>query len=272
MPEDIVRCQVDGPVARLILNRPEKRNAINDKLIRRLKEHLDRLALDAQVRVITISGEGPCFCAGIDFGYVAGLGVVEEDRRGLFLREMAREIQAVMNRMESMEKPIVAVIHGPCLGLGLELALGCDFRVVAKKVILGLPEVHLGMIPDCGGTTRLTRMLGPAKAKEMIMLGDPITALEAKALGLVTALADEDKLLEVAGALVDKLLTRPARALGLAKRMVDLSASLDRASSLDLEPIVQTCAISAPDFPEIMAAGFQSLRKSAEARKEGSTP
>ncbi len=267
MSSEAVQCRIEGPVARLLLNRPDKRNAINDEIINQLQAHLDDLALNNDVRVITLSGSGPCFSAGIDLGYVGGLASVDEGQRGAFLREMARKIQNVMNRMETIEKPIIAVIHRYCVGLGMELVLGCDFRIATPDVLFSLPEIYLGLIPDCGGTTRLTKLVGIAKAKEMIMLGDSISIDEAKALNLVTAVADQENLEKETDSLVQRLLDRPVRSLGLCKRMVQLSSSVDQMSSFELEPIVQTCAVMAPDFAENLMKGFQTLQAKRKSDK-----
>ena len=267
MSNEAVQCLIEGPVAKLILNRPDKRNAINDEIINQLQNHLDELALNEDVRVITLSGNGPCFSAGIDLAYIGSLASVDDKQRGTFLREMARKIQNIMIRMENIEKPIVAVIHRYCVGLGMELVLGCDFRIATPDVLFSLPEIHLGLIPDCGGTTRLTRLVGIAKAKEMIMLGDSISIEEAKAMNLVTTIADADKLAEEADALVQRLLARPSLGMGLIKRMVQFSSSVDQATSFELEPLLQTCLVMAPDFGEIMMSGFQSLQEKRKSKE-----
>lgn len=258
---EAVTCVIDGAVAKLAINRPEKRNAVNIEVIEQLGRHLDDLALRSDVRVVTLSGEGACFSAGIDVTAVAGLGGVSEAERGLHLRELARKIQTAINRIETLEKPVIGVLHSHCLGLAMEIVLACDFRVAADDLRLGLPEIYLGLIPDCGGTTRLTRLVGAAKAKEMIMLGDPIDAAEALRLNLINAFGTREELPGIAQSLVDRLVARPARALGLSKRMVDWSSSMERPTSFDAEVLTQTAAVSAPDFPEILAGGVMALRQ-----------
>ncbi len=261
MPQQVVKRVTENAHARLILNRPEKRNAIDGEVIEALGKHLDEIAFDDEVRVISISGEGPAFSSGIDIGFISGLGAIDENQRGVRLRELARKIQAVMNRIENIEKPVVAVIHQYAIGLAMELALACDFRVAAKNAVMGLPEIVLGLVPDCGGTTRLTRAVGVPKAKELVMLGEQIGMEEAFRLGLVNVVADEKDLWSAARDLIDRLIQRPARALGLSKRLVDLSASVDEMTSFEIETLVQTGALAAPDFPQILAEGFQNLRK-----------
>ncbi len=260
MSSEAVKCVVDGAVARLVINRPEKRNAINVDVVVELGRHLDDLALRSDVRVITLSGEGACFSAGIDVTAVAGLGGVDETERGLHLRELARKIQHVINRIETLEKPVIAVLHSHALGLAMEIVLACDFRIAAEDLRFGLPEIYLGLIPDCGGTTRLTRMVGPAVAKELILLGDAVDAQTALSLRIVNEVCTREELEARTAALVERLVARPARALGLAKRMIDWSTSMERMTSFDTEVMAQTAAVSAPDFPQILATGVMTLR------------
>ena len=261
MSDEAVKSVIRDGIAYLSLNRPEKRNAINAEVIDALLSHLDKLAWNQDVRVIAIGGEGPCFSAGIDVTYIAGLGTLDENRRGALLREVARKIQSALNRIENIEKPVVAVLHKYALGLGMELALACDFRIAAEDTIMGLPEVFMGLVPDCGGTTRLTRALGVPRAKEIVMLGETIGMTRALALGLVTLTAPADELRDAADAFMKKLMERPERVLGLAKRLVDLSASVDELTSFEIEALVQSNAVTAPDFPQILASGVQSLMK-----------
>jgi enoyl-CoA hydratase/carnithine racemase len=121
-----------------------------------------------------------------------------------------------LNKIERIEKPVVAKIHGFCGGLGLELALAADFRLAGENALLGVPEIILGLIPDCGGTTRLTRLLGPAWAKELIMTGDMMPARRAYEIGLVNRVFPDATLEEETKALLNKLRQRSSLALGLA--------------------------------------------------------
>ncbi|MBZ0273967.1 enoyl-CoA hydratase/isomerase family protein [bacterium] len=258
MSEAVTRT-IEGPVGRITLNRPDKRNAINAEVIAGVASAVDAWALDPDVRVIVIDGAGAGFSAGIDAAWLAGLGASDEAMRGPALREMARTIQATMNRIETVEKPVIAALHRYAIGLGLELALACDFRIVEAGTRMSLPEIYLGLVPDCGGTTRLTRLVGAARAKEAVMLGDAIDPDTALAWGMVTAVAPEGGLADAVSTFAARLVERPAHALGLAKRLVDLSSSMDRMSSFDVEVLVQSNNIGLPNFPEILAGGFQRL-------------
>jgi enoyl-CoA hydratase/carnithine racemase len=189
--------------------------------------------------------------------------VGQDDGRaaGIRLREDIENIQAILNRIERIEKPIVAKIQGFCGGLGLELALTADFRIASENATLGVPEIILGIIPDCGGTSRLTRMLGPVWAKELIMTGDMIPAKRAYEMGLVNQICPEAALEEKTQALLAKLLQRPSLALGLAKRAVDWGTGLDKMTHMEIEAYVQSLLITAKDFPQTLQKGFATLLK-----------
>jgi enoyl-CoA hydratase/carnithine racemase len=145
--------------------------------------------------------------------------------------------------------------------MGLELALTADFRIASESATLGVPEIILGLIPDCGGTTRLTRMLGPVWAKELIMMGDMFPARRAYEMGLVNQVHPDAVLEEKTHDFLTKLLQRPSLALGLAKRAVDLGFGLDRMSHLEIEAYIQSLLITAKDFPETLQKGFAMLLK-----------
>ena len=185
MVNQVVNWEVRGGIGTITLNRPEKRNAINGEVLEGINKAFTELSLSVETKVILLQGVGSAFSAGIDFKYLAA--TTQDDRRapGIGLREGIDAIQSILNRIERIEKPVVAKIHGFCGGLGLELALTADFRIASESATLGVPEIILGIIPDCGGTTRLTRMRGPAWAKELIMTGDLISARRAYEIGLI---------------------------------------------------------------------------------------
>ncbi len=155
----------------------------------------------------------------------------------------------------------MAKIHGFCGGLGLELALTADFRLASENATLGVPEIILGIIPDCGGTARLTRMLGPALAKELIMTGDMIPARRAYEIGLINRVFPADELEAQTRAFLVKLIQRPPLALGLAKRAVDWGAGLDKMTHMEIEALAQSLLITAKNFPETVQKGIASLLK-----------
>ncbi|HOU41376.1 MAG TPA: enoyl-CoA hydratase-related protein, partial [Promineifilum sp.] len=158
------------------------------------------------------------------------------------------EFQSVLTRLERLELPTIALLHGHCLGLALELALACDLRLAAEGTLLGLPETLLGMIPDVGGTTRLTRLVGPARAKELIFTGRRIDATTAERWGFVNAVVAPDELSARGEALAAEIATAAPLAVGMAKRVIDGLADIDR--GLLLEGWAQSQLFSSEDFME----------------------
>jgi enoyl-CoA hydratase/carnithine racemase len=261
MSNQVVRWEVKDGLGTITLNRPGKRNAINGEVLEGINKAFSELSVNPEARVILLQGAGPTFSAGIDFNFLGT--VTRDDGRapGIRLREGIDTIQTLLNRIERIEKPVVAKIHGFCGGLGLELALTADFRIASESAILGVPEIILGLIPDCGGTTRLTRMLGPIWAKELILTGDMIPAKRAHEIGLVNQVFPEPVLEEETRAFLMKLLQRPSLALGLAKRAVDWGVGLDKMTHMEIEAYIQSLLVTAKDFPEALQRGFAILRK-----------
>jgi len=164
------------------------------------------------------------------------------------MRAITDEFQSVLTRLERLELPTIALLHGHCLGLALELALACDLRLAAEGTLLGLPETLLGMIPDVGGTTRLTRLVGPARAKELIFTGRRIDATTAERWGFVNAVVAPDELSARGEALAAEIATAAPLAVGMAKRVIDGLADIDR--GLLLEGWAQSQLFSSEDFME----------------------
>jgi enoyl-CoA hydratase/carnithine racemase len=256
-----IKWEVKDGVGTVTLNRPEKRNCIDGDVLEGIKKAFIELSLNPEARVILLQGAGPVFSAGIDFNYLGTVAGEDGRAPGIGLREGIDTIHSILNRIEKVEKPVVAKIHGFCGGLGLELALTADFRIASESASLGVPEVILGLIPDCGGTTRLTRMLGPAWAKEMIMTGDMVPAPRAYEMGLVNQVVPDSLLEEKTQAFIAKLLQRPPLALGLAKKAVDWGVGMDKMSHMEIEAYVQSLLITAKDFPETLKKGFAQLLK-----------
>lgn len=223
-----------GPVRHVVLNRPQKRNAMNQELLRALGDALQDAAQTESVRCVVLRGEGPVFSAGVDLGELASFA----NQPGV-LRPFRETFLRCANLCESMDKPVVCQIHHTCVGGALEVALGCDLRVAATDAQLGLPEVRFGIIPDVGGCSRLPAVVGVGRAKEMIMTGRTIDAAEAERIGLVNRVAAPEDLLQATQALVDELLANSHWAVGRAKRVIDSSARPALAQTLEMEVMVQ---------------------------------
>jgi 3-hydroxypropionyl-coenzyme A dehydratase len=169
-------------IAIIKINRPEALNALNLDVIAELSRTIDIVGADDGIKVVVITGAGEkSFCAGADIAYMVDIDPMKAEK-------YATSAQAVLNKIERLEKPVIAAVNGFALGGGCELALVCDIRVASNNAKIGQPEVTIGIPPGWGGTQRLTRIVGPAKAKELIFTGKMVTAEEAAQIGLVNKL------------------------------------------------------------------------------------
>jgi 3-hydroxypropionyl-coenzyme A dehydratase len=183
-----------GDVAIIKINRPEALNSMNIDVIWELSKTLDIVGVDNNIKVVIITGVGEkSFCAGADISYMVNITPIDAEK-------YASAAQSVLNKIERLEKPVIAAINGFALGGGCELALVCDIRICSSNAKIGQPEVTIGIPPGWGGTQRLLRIIGPAKAKEMIFTGKMITAEEAYSIGLVNDVIrlTQEELLEAA--------------------------------------------------------------------------
>jgi len=211
----------DGAVAVVTIDRQGALNALNVETLTELRDRLRELAADDSAQVVVLTGAGDrAFVAGADIKYMSGLGADQAKEWGALGHEAAR-------LLEEMPKPTIAAINGFALGGGCELALGCDLRYASSRARLGQPEIDLGIVPGWGGTQRLARICGLGVAKDLIFTGRMVEAEEALRIGLVSAIADPvlDHAIEVA----QKLAAKSPVALGVAKRLLNLSpGALDR--------------------------------------------
>jgi len=176
-------------IAIITINRPEVLNAINVDVIAELSSAIDIVSVDDDVKVVVITGKGErSFCAGADIRYVANIDPIEAER-------YASSVHTMLNKIENLEKPVIAAINGYALGGGCEIALACDIRIASASAKIGQTEVKIGIPPGWGGTQRMVRILGPAKAKELIFTGEMITANEALKIGLVNKVVSLDDVL-----------------------------------------------------------------------------
>ena len=234
-----------GAVRHVVLNRPDKRNAMNGELIQDLGVALKAAANEPDVRCVVIRGDGPMFSAGMDFDGLVSLSEAPEN-----LRAFRRPILETWNLCEEMAKPTVCQVHGGCIGGALELALACDLRVAASDALLGLVETRVGLIPDVGGCSRLASVVGVGRAKELIMTSRLIDGTEAERIGLVNRVAPAAELEAATEALVDELLACAPLAVGHAKRVIDAAARPALAATLEQEVTVQELCASTEDFAE----------------------
>jgi enoyl-CoA hydratase/carnithine racemase len=241
----LVETEDRGAVRHLILNRPEKRNAMHGELVLAIGAALKEAANLPEVRCVVVRGAGPMFSSGMDFGALGGLSETPQH-----LRAFRREVLEAWNVAEEMTKPVVCQIHGGCIGGALELALACDLRTMAADAVIGVPETRVGLIPDVGGCSRLPAVVGVGRAKELIMTGKLIGAEEAERIGLVNRVAPAEELESATQQLVDELLACAPLAVGLAKRVIDAAAKPALAATLEQEVAAQQLCAQSEDFAE----------------------
>lgn len=243
----------EGGLAVLTLDRPEALNALSFAIIREIGEALDTVAGDASVRALMITGAGEkAFCAGADIKELRNRSLMEQ-KRGAELG------QSVFAKLDALPVASIALVNGYAFGGGLELALACTFRLASPNAKFGLPEVKLGLIPGYGGTQRLPRLVGEARALEIIMTGRTVDAPEAERIGLVNTVVGDD-LLEAGKAFAATFTRYSLPVLNFARRAVQRAHDLPLHEGLRVEAELSTLAYRTADAEEGMAA-FGEKRK-----------
>jgi len=247
-------------VARVILNRPEVMNAMNNILVDEIWAATEDVRADDKITVVIITGAGKAFCSGLDLNYV------EELVNGPILEvgTLLRKMQAAF-RLERLEKPVIAAINGDASGEGCDLALACDFRIVAENARLGMTYTQLGLVPDTGGACRLIQLVGLAKAKELIFFGEPIGAKEALEMGLVDKVVPVQDLDAAVAELTKRLATKSPGALGLAKRAINTTLEVSLKATMEFDLRAQSRRFQSEDAREAIAARIKELRGTPKA-------
>jgi 3-hydroxypropionyl-coenzyme A dehydratase len=223
-----LKVERDEDVVQITISRQDKLNAMNLDVMDEFISLLDNLEKDSS-RVIVITGEGPkAFSAGADIEYMSNIGPTEAEKYALRGHE-------VLNRIEKLEKPVIAAVNGYALGGGCELALSCDIRFASPNAQLGQPEVTLGICPGWGGTQRLLRIVGPARAKDLIFSGRKIMAEEALSMGLINRIFPSESLLSETKAYAKVLSKNSSFAIGISKMLVNRGTDANLDTGLKLE-------------------------------------
>jgi enoyl-CoA hydratase len=244
MSDDAVLYETKEATALLTINRPRTLNALDLPTLDALEQTVLRADRDPAVRAIVFTGAGKAFVAG---GDIADL----ESRRGLaHYLEFGERIHAVFARIEALDKPTVAAVNGWALGGGTELLLCTDIRVVARSAMLGLPEITLGLFPGAGGSQRLLRQISPCKARELMFLGERITAQEAERIGLVNAVVDDGEALAAALEIGAKLAAKSPMTLKLLKRALRDGAEMNPSAALRHEQAMIGLVLDSRDAHE----------------------
>jgi 2-(1,2-epoxy-1,2-dihydrophenyl)acetyl-CoA isomerase len=257
MSDPLVLVADAGPVRTLTLNRPAALNSFTSAMHAELRDALDAAAASSSVRALVLTGAGRGFCAGQDLndsGMAAGpdghvdIGAVIESN----YKPLAQKIRA-------MPVPVIAAVNGVAAGAGANLALGCDLVIAARSASFIQAFSKIGLVPDCGGTWLLPRLLGRAKALGLALTGDKLPAEEAERLGLIWQCVDDTALVDTAMALAQRLAAMPVKALAATRQAFDASAQMSMDEALSLEARVQRELGRAADFAEGVAA-FQQKR------------
>ncbi|HME45093.1 MAG TPA: enoyl-CoA hydratase-related protein [Syntrophorhabdales bacterium] len=248
MPYENIILELEGPIAIIKFNRPKALNALNSATLDELKQVGSEVALAKEIRVVIVTGAG-------EKAFVAGADIQEmKDMTPVQASAFSHKGHAALGILENMRKPVIAAVNGYALGGGFEVALACDIIYASEKARLGFPEVTLGVFPGFGGTQRTARLIGAAKAKELVLSGKVITAQEGFKMGLLNKVTAPDQLMAEARELAAKFLAAGPVGIGLAKYLVNKSLSLNIDSGLELEANTFGLCFGTQDQKEGMTA------------------
>ncbi len=251
MSSQYIRYKVGDAVAEIVLDRPDKLNSFNRAMAVELQDALKTAAADEAVRALLLTGAGRGFCAGQDLADV----LPEEGEPPLDLGDIVRDsYNPVIRLLRGVEKPIVCAVNGVAAGAGANMAYACDLTLAADNAVFVQSFCKIGLVPDSGGTFILPRLVGPARAAAMTMLGEKVTAAQAFELGLIYRVCEPDALMDQATALAKKLATQPTKGLGYIKRALNASLGNDLDAQLELERELQGLAGRTDDYAEGVAA------------------
>lgn len=249
MPYQTIIYEKEDNIALITLNRPDSLNALSSKLAQELEQVSDEIATDDSVRVVIITGAGRAFSAGADIKEIMSPG-----EASLGTRLAKGKPLTFFNKIENLDKPVIGAINGLAIGGGCELALVCDLRIASTTAKFGFGEIKIGVIPAGGGTVRSPRLIGIAKAKEMLFFGDPIDAEEAYRLGLVNKVVPPESLLDEAKKWAKTLSQRPPLALKAVKSCVNVGMQMPLSAAIDFEAKEAAILINTEDRNEGMKA------------------
>jgi enoyl-CoA hydratase/carnithine racemase len=247
---DLLQVNVAGGVASVALNRPDSLNALSNGLLQAIVRTFADLEDDNAVRCVVLSGAGRAFCVGAD---IKERGTMSLDD----VRARRRLAPLAFGAMRRFSRPVVAQVHGYAIGSGLELALGCDFIYAAAGTAMGLPETAKASIPAGGGTQILPRLVGVARAKELIFTSRRFTAEDAERWGMVNRVTPADQLGAAVQALTAELVAVSPTALATAKRAIDLGLATDLESGLQVEAALYERVLTSEDRREAAAAAAE---------------
>ena len=250
MPVDLI---IEGPIAKVVLNRPERLNALTWEMRQQLREHFTELRFNDAIRAIIVTGEGRAFCTGADVG-----GMQRQDLKGE-REKLQQGSHSYMRVLTAIEKPVIAAVRGPTVGIGWSIAMGCDLIVASETARFSQVFRRIGLAPDGGAIWFLTHRIGLARAKELVFTARFVDAQEALSLGLVNYVVPDAELMAKAEELAADLASGPTFAFGMAKKMFAM-ANASYEEFLDVESLVQPQLGQTDDHKEGVAA-FKEKRQ-----------
>jgi len=253
----------EGSVEVITLNRPGVLNAFNFNMLKALTEGFERLGQEDEVRAVVVTGEGKGFCTGAD---LTGGGAREDSGTPAGMRLSTHIYSRMIRSMVEMEKPLIGAVNGDAAGAGCNFALACDLLVASEKARFIQVFVRRGLVADAGGTFFLPRLVGLARAKELMFTGEAVEAQRALELGLVNKVVPHDKLMEEAMELAAELASGPTRAIGMIKTMLNRSFESDLGAALEREASLQGIAVSTADVVEGITSFLQKRKPEFKGR------
>jgi Enoyl-CoA hydratase/carnithine racemase len=251
-------------IGQIILNRPDKRNALNRKMMQELTQAIEDAAQDDEVRVVILSGEGKAFCAGADTDIMPG-GTGEQGLGGLSVEELRRSFafnsaRKIVMGLQRIEKPTIAMVNGACVGAGFDLALACDMRFGSEDARFMCGFVKIGLFPGFGATWLYPRIMGMGKALELLFTGDTINAGEAARIGILNKVVSSEELSAATMVLARKIAAGPPIALRLMKAQVYKGLDMNLDSALSEAAMCEAITLASQDHRK----GVSALREKRE--------
>ena len=218
----------------IVLNWPERRNALDYQAWEEVAALMDQVAGDDRFRVVTLTGADPAFCSGVEFETINTSLGVEKSQYPSFIRKWSD----IADRFERVAQPTIAAVNGPAVGAGFEVALACDLRIASDRAVFAMPQMKMGIIPDVGGTSRLAKIAGTAFAKDLVLTGRVIDAEEALAAGIVSRVVPHERLASELDEMATLIAALPWPSAYFAMVAIDTGMQLDSRRAADLEGIV----------------------------------
>jgi 2-(1,2-epoxy-1,2-dihydrophenyl)acetyl-CoA isomerase len=246
--------EVKGPVLWLTLNSPGRRNALDDTSIEALIRCLEQAGTDEDLRAVLLTGAGGTFCSGFDIVARNARNADSRPRTGSIQRRLPRQAGRLILLLLELQLPVVCAVRGKAVGIGAQLALAADFTVAAHEAMFWYPFLDRGFSPDSGSTWLLPRVVGPLRARQLLMLGHRLTGTQAEQWGIAHQAVPDEQVLKTASALAGQLAGMPTVALGLTKLLLHASAQHDLSRQLADEAFAMELSARSPDFREGLQA------------------